>query len=65
MSSIVTAPCSERSESKKPTEESPFLAEFFMVEGPGYRCMAYNDSEGRWRKAFNHTLLPGQIRVIE
>jgi hypothetical protein len=65
MTQIAMTACSERSEVKQPAEESPFLAEFFMIEGPGYRCMAYNDSEGRWRKAFNHTILPGQIRIIE
>lgn len=65
MTQIAMPPYGERSEVKQPAEESPFLAEFFMVEGPGYQCMAYNDSEGRWRKAFNNTILPGQIRVVE
>ena len=29
-------------------ETSPFLVEFFMVEGIGFQCMAYRDFEGKW-----------------
>jgi len=63
MSQATQVARAERSECK--TEESPFLAEFFVVEGPGYRCLAYHDGEGRWRKAFSHIVLPGKIRIIE
>jgi hypothetical protein len=43
---------------------SPFLVEFFMVQGIGFRCMAYRDAEGRWRTAFEHEELTGSIQVL-
>lgn len=46
-------------------EPSPFLVEFFMVQGAGYRCMAYHDQDGKWRMAFNNEELRGNIRVLE
>lgn len=53
----------------KPTAEmgrevSPFLVEFFMVQGPGFQCMAYRSADGKWRAAFNHQVLPDGIRVL-
>ncbi|HUA66420.1 MAG TPA: hypothetical protein VME24_11265 [Alphaproteobacteria bacterium] len=44
---------------------SPFLVEFFMVQGVGFQCMAYRNSDGTWRSAFDNRLLPGAIRVLE
>ena len=44
---------------------SPFVQEFFMVQMPGFRCMAYRGQDGKWRGAFDHKELPGLIRVIE
>jgi len=49
---------------QKPAEW-PFVIEFFMVEGAGYRGMAYCDKEGKWRKAFTHNELPGDIHILE
>jgi hypothetical protein len=46
-------------------ESSPFLVEFFMVEGIGFRCMAYRDFDGHWRGAFNNKALPGMVRVLD
>lgn len=46
-------------------EASPFLVEFFMVEGVGFQCMAYRDFEGRWHHAFNNRELPGRVHVLE
>lgn len=46
-------------------EPSPFLVEFFMVQGIGFKCMAYRNSEGKWRTAFDDIELPGTIRVVE
>ncbi|HXC35806.1 MAG TPA: hypothetical protein VNV43_08020 [Candidatus Acidoferrales bacterium] len=43
---------------------SPFLLEFFMVQGSGFRCMAYRNREGKWRGAFDDEELPGAIRVL-
>jgi hypothetical protein len=45
-------------------ESSPFLVEFFMVQGIGFKCMAYRDFDGRWRGAFNNKILPGMVRVL-
>lgn len=53
---------------RKQTEEadvSPFTHEFFMVQGRGFRCMAYHHKDGKWRGAFDNQELPGAIRVLE
>lgn len=44
--------------------DSPFVYEFFLVQGPDYRCMAYRDGHGKWRAAFNHFELPGSVQVL-
>ena len=44
---------------------SPFIVEFFMVQGIGFRCMAYRDHGGMWRSAFDHEALLGCIRILE
>lgn len=44
---------------------SPFLIEFFMVQGVGFQCMAYRNSDGKWRGAFDNRELPGAIRVLD
>jgi hypothetical protein len=44
---------------------SPFILEFFMVQGSGFRCMAYRNDDGKWRGAFDNEELPGAIRVLE
>jgi hypothetical protein len=44
---------------------SPFLVEFFMVQGVGFQCMAYRNSDGKWRGAFDNRELPGAIRVLD
>jgi hypothetical protein len=43
---------------------SPFDLEFFMVQGSGFRCMAYRNHDGKWRGAFDDEELPGAIRVL-
>jgi hypothetical protein len=43
---------------------SPFEMEFFMVQGSGFRCMAYRNQNGKWRGAFDDEELPGAIRVL-
>jgi hypothetical protein len=44
---------------------SPFVLEFFMVEGVGFRCMAYCDKVGKWRNAFTNEELFGDIYIVE
>ena len=46
-------------------EESPFDIEFFMIQGIGFRCMGYRDEQGKWRSAFSHVELLGNIRLAE
>jgi hypothetical protein len=46
-------------------EGSPFLVEFFMVQGAGFQCMAYKDYDGKWHHAFNNKELPGLVHVLE
>jgi hypothetical protein len=50
---------------KESAEPSPFLVEFFMVQGIGFICMAYRNTDGKWRTAFDDIELPGNIRVLE
>ncbi|HXB59877.1 MAG TPA: hypothetical protein VNU95_09940 [Candidatus Acidoferrales bacterium] len=43
---------------------SPFLREFFMVQCPGFRGMAYRNGDGKWRGAFDHRELPDNVSVL-
>jgi hypothetical protein len=53
-----------KSEAAQEDSMSPFVLEFFMVQGTGFRCMAYRNGEGRWRGAFDNEELPGEVRVL-
>jgi hypothetical protein len=44
---------------------SPFLVEFFMVQGAGFKCMAHCGCDGKWRTAFENKELPGAIRILD
>jgi hypothetical protein len=44
---------------------SPFVVEFFMVQGIGFQCMAYCSYDGKWRTAFDNIELHGAIHVLE
>jgi hypothetical protein len=46
-------------------EMSPFVLEFFMVQGSGFRCMAYRNGDGKWHEAFNNQELPGAVRILQ
>lgn len=46
------------------SETSPFTIEFFMVQGIGFKCMAYREGDGKWRGAFDNEELPGTVRVL-
>jgi hypothetical protein len=46
-------------------EMSPFIIEFFLVQGIGFTCMAYHDRDGRWHRAIDNEELPGLILVLE
>ncbi len=46
------------------SEASPFLVEFFMVQVAGFKCMAYQDFEGKWHHAFNNIELPDTVCVL-
>lgn len=46
-------------------DKSPFVVEFFMVQGIGFRCMAYCDQDGKWRNALSHEELWGDICLLE
>jgi hypothetical protein len=50
---------------KNSHEASPFIIEFFMVQGTGFRCMAYRHRDGKWHGAFDNEELPGAVRVLE
>jgi hypothetical protein len=48
----------------EPAQTSPFIFEFFMVQGPGFRCMAYCSADAKWHNAFNDEELHGDIRIL-
>ena len=48
-----------------PADTSPFIVEFFMVRGPGFRCMAYCGADARWHNAFNDEELFGDIQILD
>ena len=64
MAQIVTPEINWQAVAEQPTE-FPFLEEFFMVSGGGYRGMAYQDKDGRWRKARTHEEIRGDVLVLE
>lgn len=43
----------------------PVILQFFSVQGPGYRCVAYCDPQGVWREAGTQQELFGEIRILE
>ena len=49
---------------ESPASDSPFNREFFLVQGPTYRCMAYKDRNGNWHGAFNEMELPGPVQIL-
>jgi hypothetical protein len=49
----------------EPVEKSPFVVEYFMVRGLDFLGMAYRDEEGKWRNAFNHNEVSGDICFFE
>jgi hypothetical protein len=46
-------------------DPSPFLVEFFMVWGAGQKCMAYQEQDGSWRRAFDGQQLTGNVVIVE
>jgi hypothetical protein len=61
-----TAPqCGPKATATISNESSPFLVEFFMVQGMGFRCMAYCGGDGKWRSAFRNEELRGKIYILE
>jgi hypothetical protein len=43
---------------------SPFIHEFFVVKVSGWRGMAYCGEDGKWRDAYQHEQLVGEVRII-
>lgn len=57
--------CNEAKPKIEEQNESPFITEFFMVQGVGFRCMAYRNGDGKWRGAFDNEELPGAVQILE
>jgi hypothetical protein len=59
----------QRCEYKPSVEELdarlPFIIEFFTVQFCGSKYMAYRDSDGKWRRAFDNLELPDAISLAE
>lgn len=64
MTQMFATQCECQTAEEKPAE-FPFLVEFFMVIGGGYRGMAYRDNNGRWHSARTGDELRGQVYVLE
>jgi hypothetical protein len=46
------------------SDARPNLERAVLVQGEGFRCLAFQDREGRWRNYFNRELLHGAIRIL-
>jgi len=46
-----------------PVVAAPILLEFFLVQGVGFRCLAYLDPAGCWRDALSNEELVGDIQI--
>ena len=64
MPTQATLPCAEPAFTAGPSEPSSTLLEFFLVQGMGFRCVAYRDRHGQWRDALNNQELLGEISVV-
>ena len=61
----MTQPCEPKLAAEIQDEPSPFIVEFFLVQGIGFRCMAYRDHDGKWHRAMDNEELQGPIAVLE
>jgi len=62
---IMTRTCEPPTSAGESADGSPFLVEFYLVQGTGFRCMAYRDQQGTWRNAFSNDELFGDIQILE
>jgi hypothetical protein len=44
--------------------KGPFIIQFYLVQGVGFRCPAYCDQAGQWRDAITNEELPGEIHIL-
>jgi len=61
----IILPSETSSAAEERSESSPFTVEFFMVQGLGFRCMAYCGEDGKWRSAFGNNRLFGPVFILE
>ncbi len=43
----------------------PFIIDFRLVQGIGFKCMAYRDQDGIWREAAGNDELPEPLQILE
>ena len=48
-----------------PADPLPPTGEQVLVQGKGFRCLAFRDKDGKWRDVFHQTGLQGIVRVIK
>jgi len=44
---------------------TPRPGERWIVQRPGYRCLATRDIAGKWRDIFDHNELPDVIEAVQ
>jgi hypothetical protein len=49
---------------KELSSKLPPVGQHVMVQGQGFRCIAYRDQDGNWRDAYHGDILPNVIKVI-
>ncbi|MBC8097456.1 MAG: hypothetical protein H7Y43_16750 [Akkermansiaceae bacterium] len=49
---------------KERQSELPPAGEVALVQGKGFRCMAYRDKDGKWRDYLRRDELPEPIKVL-
>jgi hypothetical protein len=55
---------SKRSEKANEGEKFPPVGKSVLVRCDGFTCMAFRDTEGKWRDYFHRELLHGEVTVI-
>jgi hypothetical protein len=61
----MTTECNPAVSTDRSTDTLPALVDFVVVQGIGFRCVAYRDAEGCWHNAFNNEELFGEIHILE
>ncbi len=58
-------PVVKQDSTEQKENDLPPVGQEVLVQCSSFKCMAYRDSEGKWRDAFDGRELPKVIQIIE